>query len=138
NRREQRDALPPVVVRRDAEMGPAGDVPERERQPGLEDLVGDLGRVERRLEWERLLLRIAVRPLHSLAGLLGLAQRLERLGPGDHGDVVVAVEDGAPGVLHEDLRRRAADAGVVAVTRRDAERVREPTGRIVVLPALAV
>jgi len=51
-----------ILVGRDAEVGAPGDVPHREREPGLEDLVGHLGRVEGGLEGKGLLLLVAEAP----------------------------------------------------------------------------
>ena len=59
-----------VVVEIDAEMAAPGVVEHRERQPRLEDLVGDLDRIGRRLPRERPLLRGLERIRRSLAPLL--------------------------------------------------------------------
>ncbi len=122
----------------DAEVGPAGDVPQREGQVRLEDLVGHLGRVEGRLEGERRRVGVAVAPRRLLAGLLQPALGVEGLRPADDPDVDVASQDGRAEVVDQALGCRAPDTGVLAMDRVDAERGGQTPGGVVVLPALAV
>ncbi len=129
--REQLAHRGAVVVGRDTEVRPPGDVPQRERRVRLEHLVRDLRRMERRLERERSLALRLERPLRTLAVLLHAPDRVERLGAAHDGDIEVAAHDRLGGVVDEHLRRRAADAGVEAVPRLDAEPVARaaPAGR---------
>ena len=130
--------MPAVLLELDAQVAAPGVVEDRERQPRLEHLVRDLGGMERRLPRERPPLlrleavRIAVAP--ALVPPLGG----QRLGAADQRDVELTREDLLGHAVDEDLRRRSADTRVVGVPRLDAEACREPRGRVVVLPRLAV
>ena len=113
-------------------------VEDRERQPRLEHVVRDLGRMERRLPWERPLLvrleRVRVPLTTPLERLLGR----QRLRADDERDVELVAQDLLGQALHKHLRRRAADARVVPLLRLDLEPLRQTTRRIVVLPGLRV
>ena len=98
----------------------------------------DLGRVEGRLERERLLLRILEAPLGSLPGLLQPTLGVEGLGPRHEGEVDLAAQDRLGRLVHELLRNGAADARVGALSRIDAQTVGQPLDGIVVLEALAI
>ena len=129
---------PPVLGDAEAEVRPPGHVPEGEGGVGLEDLVGDLGRVERRLERERLLLRVAVRPRHPLPRLLRQPHGVERLAPDHERHLGGPGEDALRGLGEQDERRGATDAGVAPVPRVGADGLGEAPRRVVVGPALAV
>ncbi len=136
--RQQLADGPAVVDGVDAEVGPSGHVPEREGQVGLEHLVGDLGGVERCFERERRGVGVPMAPVRPLPRLLEATPGVEGLGPADDADVEVARQDRRGRVVDQDLWGRAADAGVQAVGRVDAQRLGQSARGIVVLPALAV
>ncbi len=138
HRRQQFGHPLAVVVGRDAEAGAPRDVEDGERQPRLEHVVGDLRRVERRFERERIGLFGLERPGDALARLLGLALGLQSFRTGDDRQVHLAVGDRRGGVVYQHLRGGAAHARVEAVTRRDAERVSETVDGRVVRPRHAM
>ena len=74
-------------------MATTGVVEDGEREPGLEHVVGHLGRMERSLPRVRTLLGRPEAVRRPLAALLVLALRGERLGSRDEGQVDVAPED---------------------------------------------
>ena len=127
-----------VALGQAPEVGAAGHVEHRERQPRLEDVVGDFGGVEGSLEREWHLLRIAVTPRQAAPLLLGPAHGVEGLGPGDERQVVFAAHDRGGRLVDEHLRRGAADAGVVPVPGLGTDALRQAGHRIVVGPGLAV
>ncbi len=119
-------------------MSAPTDLEDREGQPCLEDVVGHLGRMERCLEREGLLLRVLEPPFGPRAELLHASFGVERLGARDQRDVGVAAEDRLGGFVQELLWHRAADAGVEAIARLHAETFGQSADRVVVLKALAV
>ena len=96
-----------------ADRRPPSHVAKREREPGLEHLMGHLGGMERRLERERRCLRSAVRPRRSLPRLLQPALGVECLRSHDDGDVGRPADDPFGGRLEQLLGHRPTDARVL-------------------------
>ena len=123
----------------DAEAGPAGDVADREGEPRLEHLVGDLGRVERRLERERR--RSGSRWLHAgrSPAFFGRRSVSSASAPTMTRQVELAAEDRRrprPARAPAAWCRRCPSRGGGAASMPSA--LGQPAGRVVVRPALAV
>ena len=138
HRREHLTQRGAVLLQAATQVRPPRVVEQGERQVSLEDLVGDLGRVEVHVHREGALLGWPVRPLRLLARLLQTADGGQRLGAGEQGQVEVARSDLTGGFARQRLGDRAADARVVPPARRCADPRGQPGHGVVVLPRLRV
>ena len=127
-----------VVVGRDTEVGPPGHVPQRERRVRLEHLVRDLGRMERRLERERRLSSGLNDHCGRSSAFFMRRTVSSASAPHTTATSTSPRDDRLGGVVDEDLRRRAADAGVEAMLSVRCRADRTGGRRVVVLPRLAV